>query len=175
MENSIVQDIAFSSDCERVVQQFIQQSEELLGCVAWLTNPAIIEDLARLGSNCRLVVTADVVHNRASLGLHRIARQVGRARGRFRELMHHKFLVRLTNGEPTHVLVGSYNFTRRSNHNIGESVVVLACSRAAQHFADETHRALRASRPIRTYVRRQSTDIQRPGMATYRHGHHHRT
>lgn len=143
-----VQDVAFSRDCERAVLGFIRNSDEILGCVAWLTNPEAIRELARLPT-CRITVTADVVHNRPALGLNRFARQIGCARGRYRALMHHKFLVRITNGQPTHVLLGSYNFTRRSNHNIGESVVVLADPQAARKFANEAQRAWDGSRPIR--------------------------
>lgn len=146
-----VQGVAFGSRCEVVVRRFIDESEEIVGCVAWLTNRAILESLARL-ERCRIVVTADTVHNRNHQAMRRVgARQVGRARGRYRALMHHKFLVRFTSGAPTHVLMGSYNFTRRSNHNIGECIVVLQCARTARLFAEEAERVLRVSRPIRTH------------------------
>jgi phosphatidylserine/phosphatidylglycerophosphate/cardiolipin synthase-like enzyme len=69
--------------------------------------------------------------------------------------MHHKFLVRITNGQPTHVLLGSYNFTRRSNNNIGESVMVLADRETARKFANEAQRAWDATRPIRVQHVRQ--------------------
>ena len=155
MEDIVVEDIAFAGRCEHVVRRFIEQSQDIAGCVAWLTNPTIVSALSQL-HRCRIVVTADVVHNRAVVGLNRIrARQVGRARGRYRALMHHKFLVRFTDGEPTHVLLGSYNFTRRSDRNIGESIVVIRCTRTARAFADETERALRASRPIRVHASRR--------------------
>jgi hypothetical protein len=148
MAGMSVQDVAFSADCERAVLGFIRSSDEILGCVAWLTNPEAIRMLARVPT-CRITVTADTVHNRPALGLHRFARQVGCARGRYRALMHHKFLVRITNGQPTHVLLGSYNFTRRSNHNIGESVIVVEDRQTARKFANEAQRAWDASRPIR--------------------------
>jgi len=143
-----VEDIAFSADCERAVLNFVHNSDEILGCVAWLTNPEAISSLARV-PRCRVTVTADTVHNRLAMGLNRFARQIGRARGRYRALMHHKFLVRLTNGQPTHVLLGSYNFTRRSNHNIGESVLVLKDPQTARKFANEAERAWDAAHPIR--------------------------
>ena len=143
-----LQDVAFGASCETSVRRFIDNSEEIAGCVAWLTNPDIINALQRI-RQCRVVVTADGVHNRAALGLHRFARQVGRARGRYRALMHHKFLVRYTNGEPTDVLLGSYNFTRHSNNNIGESIVVLHGASIARQFADEAIRAWSGSRAIR--------------------------
>lgn len=143
-----VQDVAFSADCERAVLDFIRNSDEILGCMAWLTNPEVIEMLARM-PKCRITVTADAVHNRPGMGLYRFARQVGRARGRFRALMHHKFLVRLTDGQPSHVLLGSYNVTRRSNANIGECVVVLEGEPTARRFANEAQRVWDEARPIR--------------------------
>ena len=143
-----IEDIAFVDSCEQAVRRFIDNSEEVIGCVAWLTNPAIILSLARI-RQCRIVVTADSVHNRASLGLHRVARQVGYARGRFRRLMHHKFIVRLVNGQPKEVLLGSYNFTRRSSQNLGESVVVIRDEHTAQQFASEADRLWSTARPIR--------------------------
>lgn len=158
-------DVAFAQRCERVVLDFIHGSDAVMGCVAWLTNPDIVRALSRLHMS-QVVVTADTVHNRRPLGLHRAGvRQVGAARGRFRSLMHHKFLVRLTDGRPSHVLLGSYNFTRRSNHNIGESVVVIECERTASLFADEAARAWRSSRPIRYNVRRRAADIRRRRLA----------
>lgn len=161
MESTVIEDIAFAERCEQSVVEFINQSENVIGCVAWLTNPRIVEALARM-PRAQIVVTADRVHNRPSLGLHRIGvRQVGAARGRYRLLLHHKFVVRLTMGQPTHVLLGSYNFTRRSNHNIGESIVVIRCNRTAQMFADEARRAIRASRPIRYNARQPRPDVRR--------------
>ena len=149
MDEVAVEDIAFGVQCEEAVVHFIAESDEVVGCVAWLTNTRIINTMESVPRRS-IVVTADVVHNRPHLGLRRIAtRQVGRARGRYRQLMHHKFLVRLTNGVPTHVLIGSYNFTRRSNSNIGESVIVIRSMACARKFADEHRRAWRASRPIR--------------------------
>lgn len=160
MEREVVQDVVFSSRCERAVVQFINDSEEIVGCIAWLTNPNIISALSSV-PYCKIVVTADVVHNRRHLGLHDIgARQIGAARGRYRALLHHKFIVRLTDGQPTHVLMGSYNFTRRSNANIGESIVIIRCSETARQFADEADRALRASRPIRYYERHRHRDVR---------------
>lgn len=146
-----VQDVAFSSRCESTVMRFIRDSDEIIGCVAWLTNRQIIDELRRL-HRCRITVTADVVHNRPHLGLQSIgARQVGVGRGRYRALMHHKFMVRLNRGRPTHVLMGSYNFTRRSNANLGESIVVIACGETARAFAEEAERVFADSRPIRYY------------------------
>jgi phosphatidylserine/phosphatidylglycerophosphate/cardiolipin synthase-like enzyme len=151
MADVTIHDVAFADRCETVVRRFIDESEGITGCVAWMTNPNIIDALSRL-QHCRLVVTADGVHNRIP-ALHRLGvRQVGQARGRYRALMHHKFLVRITRGEPTHVLVGSYNFTRHSNHNIGESIIVLKCARTARQFYEEAERALRGSRPIRAHA-----------------------
>ena len=161
MAGVAIQDVAFAGRCERVVIDFINRSENVVGCVAWLTNPMVIAALERI-PRAEIVVTADTVHNRPALGLHRIGvRQIGAARGRYRSLMHHKFMVRLTNGQPTHVLLGSYNFTRRSNHNIGESIIVVKCSRTAGLFADEARRALRASRPIRYNARGARPDVRR--------------
>ena len=96
-------DVAFAQRCEQVVLDFIYGSDTVMGCVAWLTNPDIVLALSRLHMS-QVVVTADSVHNRRTLGLTRAGvRQIGAARGRFRSLMHHKFLVRLTNGRPSHV------------------------------------------------------------------------
>jgi len=151
MGDARVVDVAFGYRCESLVRRFIENSTEIAGCVAWFTNPVLIHALGRLERRGqRVVVTADAVHNRACVGLRRIgARQVGSARGRFRALMHHKFLVRYTDGEPSHVLLGSYNFTRHSNRNIGESIIVLRDGSTARLFAEEAERAFRASRPIR--------------------------
>lgn len=170
MDQPNVVDIAFGQRCEQVVLDFIRCSDSVIGCVAWLTNPDVIVALTRLRMS-QIVVTADTVHNRRSLDLQRAGvRQIGAARGRYRSLMHHKFIVRITDGQPTHVLLGSYNFTRRSNNNLGESVIVLQCERAATLFADEAVRAWRSSRPIRRNVRRQAPDVrQRRGRVADNH------
>ena len=154
MASVSIEDVAFADRCETVVRRFIDESEQVAGCIAWLTNSTIIDALSRLRYP-RIVVTADSVHNRIPTLQRMRVRQVGCARGRYRALMHHKFLVRFTAGEPTHVLMGSYNFTRRSNHNIGESIVVLKYARTARRFADEVERAIRGSRPIRAHAGRR--------------------
>ena len=145
-------DVAFGPQCEGAVIRFLADSQEVVGCVAWLTNPHIVDAIAGVPDH-RIVVTADIAHNRPRVGLRRlVVRQVGRARGRYRLLMHHKFMVRITDGVPTHVMIGSYNYTRRSNSNIGESIVVIRSETCAQMFADEHARAWLASRPIRYNV-----------------------
>ena len=109
---------------ETVICDAIEQAEEVVACVAWIKSRPILGALQSRPST--LIVTSDRVHrsNRAALTRvpprtgFRAVSIVGLARGRFRPLMHNKFIVLMRNQRPYAVLTGSYNFTAHSKVNL---------------------------------------------------------
>lgn len=130
-----------------IIADKIRTSPYVVGCMAWLTDPAILSALA----SCRgvsFVVTNDTVLNSVSVRQRYAALQpldasraavrcVGVRTGASRSLMHHKFLVGLDAARvPAWVAVGSYNASSQAVNNI-ESVVFLPCPAIARVYYDE--------------------------------------
>ena len=111
--------------------------------------------MAALGSTrCTLAVTNDTnlpaeayAHLRPFLPGHPAVSKVGLARGRFRELMHHKFMVGFA-PEPQFVVTGSFNYTQQScKHNL-ENVVIINNPHIARQYLAEARQILAIARPI---------------------------
>lgn len=132
----------YFDNIEDAICNFIRESEEVVGCVAWLKSRRIISALQ--GCPCTLVVTSDRVHRAARAILSSLPHRsglravsvVGLARGRFRPLMHNKFIVMMRNGTPRAVITGSFNFTAHSNANL-ENVVRIDDASVARAYYTE--------------------------------------
>lgn len=144
----------YFNDIESVVCDAIREACEVVVCVAWLKSTRVVNELSRTPST--VVLTSDRVHraNRAALnalpsrqGL-RPASVVGLARGRFRPLMHNKFLVLIDGtGAPYSVLTGSYNYTQHSTKNL-ENIVRIDSDEIANAYFDEALELYKVSRQL---------------------------
>jgi len=135
-------------DCENAVLQAIQDASSVVACVAWITNEKLLRAMYKTPS--KVIVTSDPVHRRNAAKLRKLreARIVGTARGRFRPLMHCKFIVGLdTENQPQFVLIGSFNYTVHSTRNL-EAMVRIDDSTIARSFYIEWQRIRQISRPI---------------------------
>ena len=79
---------------------------------------------------------------------HAAVCKVGLARGKFRHLMHHKFIVGFTDSAevPSFVITGSFNFTQNSASNNLENIVRIDNARIAQAYFQEAKAVLAVSR-----------------------------
>ncbi len=131
----------------------------VVGCVAWLSNKRILKAMAEHLKGVTIITTADKLTKRrknqqayAKLSgcfAGGVIRVVGEGRGRFKSLMHHKFLIG-TNAarEPLWVMNGSFNVTESAVSNI-ENIVVFDDPEIAGTFFDEFKRIHRISRPLK--------------------------
>lgn len=135
-------------DCEDAIVRAVEEATSVVACVAWLTNDKLLRAMCRTPS--KVVITSDSTHRRIVPKLRRLREVcvVGTARGRFRPLMHCKFLVGMNREqEPQFVLMGSFNYTQHSTRNL-EAMVRIDDSNVARSFYTEWQRIRQISRPI---------------------------
>lgn len=164
--------------------EFIEDSEAIVGCVAWVTSADVVDALCK--RPVALIVNKEPTlkpSGKASAGRQRetLARLVGGlrrrdfpaplsqmyqnakdfidpvrvtghtgARAANSPLMHHKFAVRLTNGQPTAVWTGSFNWTKNASSSIENAVEIHDTEIAAAYLA-EFARVAALSEPMNYY------------------------
>lgn len=157
-------------DLKPALLRFIEGSDAIVGCIAWITSSELVDALAQ--RPVALVVNkepflkpngkASAARQRQTLarlqgGLRRrdfpaplnrmyqnrndiieAVRCVGHTGARVQNapLMHHKFAVRLTNGKPTAVWTGSFNWTVNASSSIENAVEIHDPDVAAQYLAE---------------------------------------
>ena len=131
----------------------------VVGCVAWLSNKRILKCMAEKLKGVTLITTADKLTKRrknqqayAKLGgcfAGGVIRCVGEGRGRFKSLMHHKFLCGLDAArEPIWVMNGSFNVTESAVTNI-ENVMIFDDPEISTTFFEEFKRIHKISKPLK--------------------------
>lgn len=131
----------------------------VVGCVAWLSNKRILKCMAEHLNGVTIITTADKLtkrrKNQQAYAKLRgcfaggVIRIVGEGRGRFKSLMHHKFLLGMNAArEPIWVMNGSFNVTESAVSNI-ENVMIFDDPEIAGTFFDEFKRIHRISRPLK--------------------------
>lgn len=140
-------------------EAFIDQSEQLVGAIAWVRSPRLLEAMSRRPVS--LIVNKEFVLRRPgkerkaldrlrtpATGQKTAVRVAGDcSRGSFTGLMHHKFLVRLTRGVPAAVWTGSFNFTSGAAGNF-ENAVEIDDPGVAAMFYDEFRLLWGVSEPL---------------------------
>lgn len=155
-------------DVASAAEEFIESSEMLVGCVAWVRSPRLVAALARrpvaLVVNKEFGLRVDGHPERKPLLLlnggvpGKVIGQTGKleaarcaghtVRGKFGALMHHKFLVRLSKtGRPLAVWTGSFNLTSGAERNI-ENGMVITDTVIAKAFLEEFSRVYALSEPL---------------------------
>lgn len=124
-----------------------QKTSSVVGCVAWLSHPLILKQLAK--KPCSIVVTRDKSNAKkhvrtmymalkpADIGYHRSIKFLGAKAGRIKTRMHHKFLVGLDdNGNPIWVLTGSFNMSSNATKNL-ENIMYVSDKELAHVYYEE--------------------------------------
>lgn len=135
-----------------------KDTEYIVGCAAWLSNKRILKTMAENVKGVTLIVTRDKLCNRKTnqaayaklSGCYAggVIRTVGSG-GRFKSLLHHKFLVGLNeNREPIWVSNGSFNLTENAVTNI-ENVMIFDDPEIANDFFEEFKRIFAISMPLK--------------------------
>ena len=124
-------DVLFHDIEERLVE-LLESCTKAKICVAWVREARLIRAMPR---DTQLIVTNDTRLPAYSRLRKSNVRKIGTRRGRFRALMHNKFVVGYTDGsdEPAFVATGSYNWTQHSRINL-ETVTVIHDPVVAKHF-----------------------------------------
>lgn len=174
---------AHLGDIATPLARFLADSESVVGCVAWITSPRLMDQL--VGKPVSLIVNKEwalrqgdmspsAVRNRENLarlsgGLYRsdfpaplnqirgatnepidAVRCVGhnlRGRQANNPLMHHKFAVRLSDGNPVAVWTGSFNFSVNAESSLENAIEIHDPAIAAAYLA-EWARVAAVSEPL---------------------------
>lgn len=130
----------------------------VVGCVAWLSNKRILKAMAEHLNGVTLITTTDKLtkrrKNQQAYAKLRgcfaggVIRTVGAGRGRFKSLMHHKFMIFLNAArEPVCVMNGSFNVTESAVTNL-ENLMIMEDPEIASTFFEEFKRVHRISKPL---------------------------
>lgn len=137
----------------------------VMGCCAWFTNKTIIETMADNLKGVCIVTTRDkilsakttqkryatlpVYTNETSTEPDTAIRFIGSGRGFNKSLMHHKFLVGLSEqGDPLWVSTGSFNLTNMATNHL-ENCNIICDPDVAQIYLDEFVNVYKISSPLR--------------------------
>ena len=135
----------------------------VVGCVAWLSNKRILKAMATKKGICIICTKDRLTKRRKNQNAYAalkpcfqggIIRVVGEGRGRYKSLMHHKFLVGLdSERNPLWCVNGSFNMTENALNNI-ENCMELQDPDIALSFFEEFKRIHRVSAPLKITKRK---------------------
>jgi hypothetical protein len=130
----------------------------VVGCVAWFSNKRILAELAKKRGVCVVVTKDKLTKTKTNQAAYKrlkpcyrggTIRVVGAGRGRFKSLMHHKFLIGLdANREPKWVMNGSFNMTQSAMTNL-ENLMIMHDSAIAGAYFEEFKRVAKISTPLK--------------------------
>ncbi len=131
----------------------------IVGCIAWLSNKRVLKALADHTKGVSIICTKDKLTKRRTnqkayaklSGCFQggVIRTLGAGRGRYKSLMHHKFLIGLSDERvPIWVINGSFNVTESAVTN-WESIMVFDDPEIGQTFFEEFKRLHRVAEPLR--------------------------
>ena len=127
-----------------------EDTSYVVGCVAWLSNKRVLKTMAEQIKGVTIICTKDRLTTRrknqqaySKLGgcfKGGVIRTMGEGRGRFKSLMHHKFLIGLSaNRIPIWVMNGSFNVTESAVTNL-ENIMIFDDPEIAVTFFEEFKR-----------------------------------
>lgn len=141
-------------DLESHLISYIDSSEYIVGCVAWLTSQTVLSQLAR--KKVSLIIDASCYPNKSydsltSFSSYPPIASIGSTaeqKGEIVPLMHHKFLVFIDkNLRPYSVWTGSFNMTNNASRSL-ENATLICGDGIAQEYYDEWARLIKVASPI---------------------------
>tara|TARA_B100000963_G_C22511652_1_gene618644 strand:- start:346 stop:765 length:420 start_codon:yes stop_codon:yes gene_type:complete len=115
----------------RAICRTIRLSDKVRACVAWCTNPRILDALEERDS--------EIIMTRAKCNRWKRAIKVkymGSGRGKNKVLLHHKFAVCFRKGKPHTIITGSYNWTKSASRHY-ENITIIEDPDIAEGFYEE--------------------------------------
>jgi len=137
----------------------------VMGACAWFTNKTIIDAMAHNLRGVCIVTTRDkiltaksikkryatlpVYRNETSSDVDTAIRYIGSGRGYNKSLMHHKFLVGMSEtGDPLWVSTGSFNLTNMATNHL-ENCNIISDPEVAKIYLDEFVNVYKISSPLK--------------------------
>lgn len=136
-----------------------EDTSYMVGCVAWLSNKRILRAMSEKLKGVSIICTKDRLTTRrknqqayaklAGCFQGGVIRTMGEGRGRFKSLMHHKFLIGLDRQRvPLWVMNGSFNVTESAVTNL-ENVMIFDDPEIAATFFGEFKRLHKIAKPLK--------------------------
>jgi len=135
-----------------------EDTKYVVGCVAWFSNKKILAELAKKRGVCVIVTRDKLTKSKSNQTAYKKLkpcyrggpiRVVGAGRGKFKSLMHHKFLCGLdADREPLWVMNGSFNMTQSAMTNL-ENLMVMHDPGIAKAYFEEFGRVAKISTPLK--------------------------
>lgn len=136
-----------------------EDTHYVVGCIAWLSNKRVLKAMAEHIKGVSIICTKDKLtrtkRNQAAYaklsGCFQggVIRTMGEGRGRWKSLMHHKFLIGLdASRTPIWVVNGSFNVTESALTNI-ENCMIFDDPEIAETFFGEFKRLHKMSTKLR--------------------------
>ena len=130
----------------------------VVGCVAWLSNKRVLKTMSEKLKGVTIICTKDRLTTRRNnqVAYSKLSacykggtiRTMGEGRGRYKSLMHHKFLVGLNEaGDALWVSNGSFNMTEGATSHL-ENCMIISDPLIANVFLDEFVNIFKISRPL---------------------------
>ena len=131
----------------------------MVGCVAWLSNKRVLKTMSEHLRGVSIICTKDRLTTRRKnqqaysklSGCFQggVIRTMGEGRGRYKSLMHHKFLIGLSAARvPIWVMHGSFNVTESAVTNL-ENIMIFDDPEIASTFFDEFKRLHKISKTLK--------------------------
>lgn len=131
----------------------------MVGCVAWLSNKRVLKAMSEHLRGVSIICTKDRLTTRRKNQIAYsklsgcfqggVIRTMGEGRGRFKSLMHHKFLIGLDKDRtPIWVMNGSFNVTESAITNL-ENIMIFDDPEIANTFFEEFKRLHRISKTLK--------------------------
>lgn len=158
------------SGIKEAIVGYLSKADGAYVCAAWFTCPEILAALGTLGDVSLLIgdpakvtrghheyrrgLVEDIVDTLGSKACHVYSIPVhappepGTSEIPSYQLMHHKFIVLIRNGDPYAVITGSYNYTKAAAYNI-ENIVYIEIPDIAAQYAAEFVSCIKRSTPLR--------------------------
>ena len=136
-----------------------EDTSYVVGCIAWLSNKRVLKTMAENTRGVSIICTKDRLTTRKKnqtaysklSGCFQggVIRTMGEGRGRFKSLMHHKFLIGLSAArEPVWVINGSFNVTESAVTNL-ENIMIFHDPGIAATFFEEFKRLHKVAKPLK--------------------------
>lgn len=136
-----------------------EETVYVVGCIAWLSNKRVLKTMAEHTRGVSIICTKDrltksktnqtAYSKLAGCFQGGVIRTMGEGRGRWKSLMHHKFLIGLSaTREPVWVINGSFNVTESAVTNL-ENIMIFHDPGIATSFFEEFKRLHKVAKPLK--------------------------
>lgn len=132
----------YFDDIENVICKKIEKADQIYICSAWLSSVKIMEITAQIDAVAILTNDVKITEGSAAYDKKLVARlkksfhQIYIYHNQEKRLMHNKFIILFSDGEPYAIITGSYNCTIGANNNYENIIYVEDAGIAGKYLTE---------------------------------------